>query len=152
MEQENGWQKLFHHKWCFRGHSTIHVSPLLFVCLFLPTWVFGFDVSLFVCLLTGTPTRGRRRCPFPRCPSSFRPGCSGWRRPHTGPTGVNWSVYSRVQCTVGYSVQQSTVYIRVQGTDSVHCTVLYSEQKVYSRFTVLLCCAQLDLCGLLLIE
>ena len=23
MEQENGWQKLFHHKWwCFRGHST----------------------------------------------------------------------------------------------------------------------------------
>ena len=22
MEQENGWVKLFHHKWCFRGHST----------------------------------------------------------------------------------------------------------------------------------
>ena len=23
MEQENGWQKFFHDKWCFRGHSTV---------------------------------------------------------------------------------------------------------------------------------
>ena len=23
MEQENGWQKFHHHKWCFRGHQTV---------------------------------------------------------------------------------------------------------------------------------
>ena len=29
MEQENGWYKLFHHKWCFRGHSTaLHVNMI----------------------------------------------------------------------------------------------------------------------------
>ena len=28
MEKENGWQKLVHHKWCFRTRSTVHVQPL----------------------------------------------------------------------------------------------------------------------------
>ena len=29
MEQENWWWKLFHHKWCFRGHSTGHTVHTL---------------------------------------------------------------------------------------------------------------------------
>ena len=26
IEQENGWQKFKHHKWYFRGHSTVGVA------------------------------------------------------------------------------------------------------------------------------
>ena len=34
MEQENGWWKFQHHKWCFRGHSTVQgLPPLLLRCL-----------------------------------------------------------------------------------------------------------------------
>ena len=46
MEQENGWQKFQHHKWCFRGHSSVQCDHKEKVTTAFISQMFGQETLL----------------------------------------------------------------------------------------------------------